>query len=161
MEATAVVTGKILPRSRLRWIRKTYGRMWAVKIVVVRAVYRAFRRCEARFTEGAYSLTALAYSARILWRAWDLISYKKQVKGVSAVQIAHSLQNRPRRRAKPTTQARTTRIRCLRASRRRSGYIVVDDASGERDIPSKRADPRPAPVAVKFGILASTDRTAA
>ena len=72
------------------------------------------------------------------------------------MQIAHSLQNRPRRRAKPTTQARTTRIRCLRASRRRSGYIVVDDASGERDIPSKRADPRPAPVAVKFGMLASS-----
>jgi hypothetical protein len=81
MEATAVVTGKILPRSRLRWIGKTYGRMWAVKIVVVRAVYRAFRRCEARFTEGAYSLTALAYSARILWRAWDLISYKNRSRG--------------------------------------------------------------------------------
>ena len=82
-EAAAVVTGKILPRSRLRvrWIGRTYGRMWAVKIVVVRAVYRAFRRCEARFTEGAYSLTALAYSARILWRAWDLISYKNRSRG--------------------------------------------------------------------------------
>ncbi len=56
----------------------------------------------------------------------------------SAVQIAHSIRNRPRRCAMPT-QLRVTRKRRFRAIKRSNGYYMIGSTSGVRAILSKRA----------------------